>query len=250
MLPPHSITIRPPLAVVGEPSRAWHRTITIVQNERPVMILRPTLEVKASNGELMPVRLPWIHVPTAVRLILGQWRPVTISSTGHGIQGPEKLYLAFAPTEKMGKAGVAISAVPAARLIVGRYPGINHSTVRVSAPWIAWGTHATVATHIFDSGHTWFVPAVSVSAGGQTRSTALPPLLPGMYETSTSTMTLPTWGWSSAKVSVTGSSSPITRHIVSLPGLPIAIALGSAGMVELLNLVARKKNNQRRLNHE
>ncbi len=241
MIPPHSITVRPPLAVVGHPTRAWKRTIKITQNQESVMTLRPTLEVKASNGQLLPVHLPWIHMPAAIRAKDSAWVPVVISSGGHALRGPEKLYIAFDPATK-GAAGVTVSAAPAARLIIGKYAGVNRSALQVHAPWIVWRRHAVVDAHLSNTGHTWFVPMVSVSANGQTRTTALPPLLPGMHEQSASAITLPTWGITLVQVDATGSA-PVSHRIVSLPGLPIGIALGAAGLVEGLNLIARKSKN-------
>ena len=238
-----AISVSSGVVAVGHPNKKWTRTIAVRQTIAKDLVIRPMLDTTNAVGQWVPVHLPWIHiVPASPRLAKGQWVPVTITGSPPPQRLTHALSLALVLNPASSRHGLHVMSAPAVRVLLGTDPGHDQAHLTVRMPWIVWGSgviHAS--TTVTDTGHTWYAPVMHVAVNGHaTVPTRLPMLLVGMQARPTAAITVPSIGVTTVVFSATGAP-PVTRHIVSLPGLPLAVALGAGALVEIVNLAVSKK---------
>ncbi len=238
-----AISVSSGVVAVGHPNQSWSRVVSVRQTVAKTLMIRPAFDAENAAGQWEPVHLPWIRIaPASPNLTKGQWTTLTIAGSPPPQRQVHALSLALALNPVASHHGLNVMSAPAVRVLLGHDPGQNQAHLAIRIPWIVWGAGTVKAqANIINSGKTWYAPVMGVAVNGHAAPpTRLPMLLVGMQAHPTVSITVPSFGLTTVAFSATGAS-PITRHIVSLPGFPLAVALGAGALVEVVNLAASKK---------
>lgn len=220
----HAITIRPAL-VVESAHRPWAAAITITAGGRH---FTPSYAVVARGRWITIPRRDW---PLTVRPEgRGRWQLTSRGRWPPAFRGVS--YLRFLPSNGAAPAQTGVSVAPAVSLFVGhRGPVAGRLSAFWGFPVVLWGSdHLELSAH--NAGHSWWLPQprITVNAQSVPLRGLTTPLLPGQSVRMPVRVSLPL-GWDAISIR-SPDALPVSGHILSLPGIPLAVGLGLFGIAE------------------